>query len=243
MLHDGRDAIVVDPGDAAPVLSTLVMMQLALVGILVTHHHKDHVAGLQGLRAVLKGPIFGPAKETIPGDYVPVAEGDRVELLGVDWTVLDVPGHTSGHVAYACAEAMPDQDDPIVFCGDTLFSAGCGRLFEGTASQMHDALQRLAQLPGTTRVCCAHEYTLANLAFAQVVDPSNKALENHVQWSRAQRTLNLPTLPTTVAVELEINPFLRCNEPEVIASAMQHGAASKSALDVFTALRMWKNRF
>jgi hydroxyacylglutathione hydrolase len=243
ILHDGQRAIVVDPGDAAPVLGALTSMKLALMGILVTHHHPDHVAGLKGLRSVLQGPIFGPADEVVPVAYTPVSEGNRLDLLDMGWTVLDVPGHTSGHVAYVSDVPGLVDEGPILFCGDTLFSAGCGRLFEGTPSQMHHSLQRLAQLPGNTRVCCAHEYTLANLEFARAVEPQNSAAEAHRKWSLAQRALKLPTLPTTIACELAINPFLRCSEPDVIERALQHGAVSNESLDVFTALRLWKNRF
>jgi hydroxyacylglutathione hydrolase len=243
MLHDGQNAIVVDPGDAAPVLGALMVMKLTLVGILVTHHHQDHVAGLTDLRSVLEGPIFGPANEVICGPYTPVSEGWRFNLLDLDWTVLDVPGHTLGHVAYFSNGGRATDEPPLVFCGDTLFSAGCGRLFEGTPSQMHHSLQRLAQLPVHTRVCCAHEYTLANLAFAQTIEPHNMASERRKNWSLAQLALKLPTLPSTIGCELEINPFLRCAEPEVIERALQHGAASDNSLDVFTTLRLWKNQF
>ncbi len=243
MLHDGQNAIVVDPGDAAPVLSALTSLKLNLVGILVTHHHHDHVGGLPGLRSFLEGPVFGPARETIPGPYTPVSEGQQFSLLQIDWTVLDIPGHTAGHVAYVSNRNGSASEDPLLFCGDTLFCAGCGRLFEGTPSQMHHSLQYLSQLPGHTRVCCGHEYTLANLAFAQAVEPDNPAIARHRTWSLAQRALNLPTLPSTIARELEINPFLRCTQPAVVEQALRQGATSNNSVDVFAALRQWKNQF
>jgi hydroxyacylglutathione hydrolase len=239
MLHDDQHAIVVDPGDAVPVLHALASLQLQLVGILVTHHHHDHTAGLQSLRSVLKGPVWGPARETINTPHTPVAEGDRFEVLGYEWTVMDIPGHTSGHIAYF-SEA---EREPIVFCGDTLFSAGCGRLFEGTPAQMHHSLQRLAALPSSTRVCCAHEYTLANLAFAQAVEPNNPDVAQHLAWCQRAREQQAPTLPSSIGRELSINPFLRVHMAGIIDQAVQHGAQDREGAHVFAALRQWKNTF
>ena len=239
MLHDDRHAIVVDPGDGAPVLHALASMQLLLVGILVTHHHHDHTAGLQSLRSFLKGPVWGPARETIAGPYTPVGEGDSFELLGQVWNVLDIPGHTAGHVAYF-SEAG---GEPIVFCGDTLFSGGCGRLFEGTPAQMHHSLQRLAALSSSTRVCCGHEYTLANLAFAQAVEPDNPDVATHLAWCQREREQQAPTLPSSIGRELSINPFLRVHVAGVMDQALQHGAPDREAVHVFAALRQWKNTF
>ncbi len=239
MLHDGQHAIVVDPGDGAPVLHALASMQLTLVGILVTHHHHDHTAGLQSLRSVLKGPVWGPARETITGPYTPVGEGDRFELLGEVWNVMDIPGHTAGHVAYF----SETDGEPIVFCGDTLFSGGCGRLFEGTPAQMHQSLQRLAALPSNTRVCCGHEYTLANLAFAQAVEPENPDVAMHLTWCQRAREQQAPTLPSSIGRELSINPFLRVHVAGVMDQALQHGALSREGVQVFAALRQWKNTF
>lgn len=240
MLHDGTDAVVVDPGEAAPVLSALDERQLALAGILVTHHHGDHVGGIDGLRGRLKGPVYGPKRERIPEPFVALVEGDRVDVLGLRFEVIDVPGHTAGHIAYF----HPGRDGaPILFCGDTLFSGGCGRLFEGTAEQMHDSLGRLAALPGPTRVCCAHEYTLSNLRFARAVEPGNAALARYSAECEALREAGRPTLPSTLDVERAANPFLRCAEPEVVAAARSHGARSSEGAEVFGALRRWKNEF
>jgi len=235
MLHDGVDALVVDPGDATPVLEALAEQGLRLAGILVTHHHGDHVGGLEALRPHLHGPIFGPARENIPQPCTPVEAGDRVELLGLRFTVIDVPGHTAGHIAFY---AEPTGEAPLLFCGDTLFSGGCGRLFEGTPAQMHASLQRLAALPGTTRVCCAHEYTLSNLRFAQAVEPENAALRNYQAWCLEQRAQALPTLPSSLALELQINPFMRCSEPAVMAAA-----EAQDPVAVLASLRQWKNDF
>lgn len=240
MFHDGRQCIVVDPGDASVVSTALRAHGLSLAGILVTHHHADHVGGLQALRPLLDGPVFAPAFETIPGPVTPVRGGETVELLGCRFEVIDVPGHTAGHVAYL---HVPTDAAPVLFCGDTLFSGGCGRLFEGTPAQMWDSLSRLAALPGNTRVCCAHEYTLSNLRFARAVEGDNEALARYTTWCEAQRARQLPTLPSSVETERAINPFLRCAESGVVQSALAHGAASREAVDVFATLRSWKNEF
>jgi hydroxyacylglutathione hydrolase len=240
MLHDGASAIVVDPGDAAPVRQALAERSLKLAAIVVTHHHADHVGGVDALRDLLDGPVLGPARERIPEPFTPLAEGDVVELLGLRFEVLDVPGHTAGHIAYF--GHVPGQA-PLLFCGDTLFSAGCGRLFEGSPAQMHASLAKLAALPGNTRVCCAHEYTVSNLRFAQAVEPANAAVIDHLRACQAQRERGVPTLPSSVAQERRINPFLRTTEPEVVLSAQAHGAHSAAPTDILAALRQWKNEF
>lgn len=240
MLHDGREALVVDPGDAAPVADALDAQGLALTGILVTHHHADHVGGLRELLPRLQGPVHGPANEPMPVDVLPHAAGDRLQWQGISFGVLDVPGHTRGHIAYF-AEAAPG--GPLLFCGDTLFSAGCGRLFEGTPAQMHDSLSRLATLPGATRVCCAHEYTLANLRFAHAAEPANTDVSQHIAHCQALRDAGRPTLPSSIALERRINPFLRCAEPALADAARAHGAMSDDPAEVFAALREWKNHY
>ena len=240
MLHDGSSAIVVDPGEAAPVQAALDARRLTLGAILVTHHHGDHVGGVDALRPRLQGPVYGPRREDIPQPFVALDDGDVVDVLGLRFEVIDVPGHTAGHIAYF--HAGPGAA-PILFCGDTLFSGGCGRLFEGTAKQMHHSLSRLAALPGETRVCCAHEYTLSNLKFARAVEPGNRDLADYTAWCEATRARELPTLPSSIARERAINPFLRCAEPAVAQSAAAHGAASPAGSEVFAALRQWKNEF
>jgi hydroxyacylglutathione hydrolase len=243
MIHDGQQALVVDPGDSAPVLRTLDALGLSLAGILVTHHHSDHVGGLAALLPRLRGTVYGPAREPMPVPCQPVHDGDHISVMGLGFAVIDVPGHTAGHVAYFQTPRPAAASEPTLFCGDTLFSAGCGRLFEGTPAQMHQSLLRLSALPGNTRVCCAHEYTLSNLRFAQAVEPSNSQIAAHTQHCAALRTAGLPTLPSTIAQEQRINPFLRCHEPAVIQTAQAHGATSASGTDVFAALRLWKNHF
>lgn len=240
MLHDGARAVVVDPGDAAPVLDALDRLSLQLFGILVTHHHGDHTGGVDRLRSRLQGPVYGPARERIPSPFTPLNEGDVVQVLGLTFAVVDVPGHTAGHIAYVQQGAAPEG---LLFCGDTLFSAGCGRLFEGTPAQMHQSLSKLGALAADTRVCCTHEYTLSNLRFAATVEPDNTVLARHRAHCEALRAQGLPTLPSSIGLECMINPFLRCTEPAVVAAAQAQGAAGTSPVAVLAALREWKNRF
>lgn len=240
LLHDGAQAVVVDPGDAGPVRLALDTLRLQLRGILVTHHHPDHVGGIDGLRPQLLGPVWGPATEPIPPPFQAVADGERIDVLGLPFEAMLVPGHTAGHLAYAQCD---DSAEPLLFCGDTLFSAGCGRLFEGTPAQMATSLARLAALPAATRVCCAHEYTLSNLRFAAAVEPDNPDIAAHVERCNALRAAGREMLPSTLALEQRINPFLRCTEPAVVAAAQAQGAGSDAPVDVLAALRSWKNGF
>lgn len=240
MIDDGRSAIVVDPGEAGPVHAVLDARRLALADILVTHHHADHCGGVDDLRSRLQGSVFGPAHETVPQPCQPRNEGDVVEAMGLRFEVIDVPGHTSGHIAFFNREGA---GEPIVFCGDTLFSAGCGKLFEGTPAQMHESLTKLAALPDATRVCCGHEYTLSNLKFAHAVEPGNTEIANHIERCKALRAQGKPTLPSPIGRERRINPFLRTAEPDVIAAARAHGAAASSGSEVLAAIRSWKNEF
>ncbi len=240
LLHDGQQALVVDPGDAAPVTKALDDLGLQLAAILVTHHHADHVGGVNALRPRLQGPVYGPARETMPQPIQTLNGGDEIQVLGLHFRVIDVPGHTAGHIAYVQMGAGP-QEAPLLFCGDTLFSAGCGRLFEGTPAQMVKSLQKLSGLPGNSRVCCTHEYTLSNLKFAQAVEPGNAARAAYHERCIKLRAAGQPTLPSSLALELQINPFLRCTEAEVVASALHHGATAPDEVTVFAALREWKN--
>jgi hydroxyacylglutathione hydrolase len=238
LLHNGRHAAVVDPGDAAPVQAALDRMGLTLAAILITHHHGDHVGGLPALLARHDVPVYGPAGEDIRGVTQRLNEGDAVSIPALDarFRVLDVPGHTSGHIAYA--------GHGMLFCGDTLFGCGCGRLFEGTPQQMTASLSKLAALPGDTKVYCAHEYTLANIRFAEAVEPDNAALIARKARDMKSRDNLEPTLPTTIAEELATNPFLRWDSPAVKASAERHaGHVLTEPAAIFACLREWKNTF
>jgi len=238
LLVRGSEAAVVDPGDADPVLQRLRQRGLNLTAILVTHHHGDHVGGVEELAQTSGARVYGPRAEPIPACDVPLAGGDRLEVLGTTFEVLDVPGHTRGHIAYhAPAQRW-------LFCGDTLFAGGCGRLFEGTAGQMTESLARLACLPAETRVYCAHEYTLSNLRFALAVEPDNSALRARQQACIARRERDEPTVPSTIGEERATNPFLRCDMPAVRRLAQERaGAPLATTAEVFAVLRQWKNTF
>ncbi|MES2688636.1 MAG: hydroxyacylglutathione hydrolase [Pseudomonadota bacterium] len=240
LLHDGRRALIVDPGDAAPVQRVLLENGLHLESILVTHHHPDHTGGVAELHKATGAPVYGPAREAIPEPFKRLQDGDTVRALGLDFEVIDVPGHTAGHIAFF----TPEMDGrPLLFCGDTLFSGGCGKLFEGTPAQMLASLDRLAALPGNTRVCCTHEYTLSNLRFALAVEPDNSELIGYHARCTALRADGKPTLPTSMAQELLINPFLRTRQTTVMAAARRFDPASHDDNSVFAAIRQWKNQF
>lgn len=252
VLEDGRHAAVVDPGDDEPVQAFLENQGLELTAILATHHHGDHVGGLEALAARWKCEVFGPAGERIAGLTRKLREGDRITVPGLDLPleVLDVPGHTAGHIAYVGDASLPSPESgarenrPVLFCGDTLFACGCGRLFEGTPAQMMASLAKLAKLPRETRVYCAHEYTMSNIRFARAVEPGNAALAAREVRDAATRAASRPTVPSTLADEVDTNPFLRWASPEIIASATKHaGRALASPVEVFAAVREWKNDF
>ena len=238
LIHDERHAVVVDPGDASPVLDYLSAHDLTLSAIMVTHHHADHIGGLAALLQTYPVPVYGPASEHIAGVSNPLSDGDSVSLpgLGLTFSVLDVAAHTAGHIAYHAPG--------VLFCGDTLFSAGCGRLFEGTPEQLEKALSRLAALDGDTRVYCTHEYTLSNLAFARVADPDNPERDRYAAHCETLRAHGRPTLPSTIALEKDINPFLRTNTPSVLKAIAHHtGKTPESALECLRELRAWKDVF
>ena len=236
VIHDQCHAVVVDPGEAKPVLDFLEQKKLKLTAILNTHHHIDHVGGNLELLQQSQVPIYGPGSESISTVTHCLKEGDSVYLseLSLRLNVLDIPGHTAGHIAYYGAN--------LLFCGDTLFSCGCGRLFEGTAQQMYISLNKLAGLPDKTRVYCGHEYTLANINFARLVEPENQAITQLQILAEEQRKSNLPTLPSTIVMEKACNPFLRCSQPEVILNASNYaGKPLTDPVSVFAAIREWKN--
>ena len=237
-LRNASHAAVVDPGEARPVLDYLAAQKLELAAILATHHHPDHVGGIAEILRERKVPVYGPRNEPIATLTRAVSEGDRVTIpeLGMEFSVLDIPGHTRAHIAYYGAGSL--------FCGDTLFACGCGRLFEGTAEQMYASLQKLLALPDDTKVYCGHEYTLANIGFAKAVEPANAALKSREERDRKLRESGRPTLPSTLGEEKATNPFLRCREPAVVDSANKYlGARVSDPVRVFAAIRDWKNTF
>lgn len=249
LLHNGKQALVVDPGDASPVAKKLSELDLDLVAILVTHHHGDHTGGVLALHQQYGCEVYYPAKERLT--FVnqldstkahALAGADTVDALGLALTTIEVPGHTLGHIAFYAPE-VPSLGS-VLFCGDTLFSGGCGRLFEGTPAQMLASLTQLAQLPPATWVCCAHEYTLANLKFARAVDPNNQALLGYSSKAQSLRSKGLPTLPVRLGDECEINPFLRVDQLTIAQTVLNEFPQTPAQPEaVFAALREWKNNF
>jgi hydroxyacylglutathione hydrolase len=237
-LRLGNNAAVVDPGEAGPVLAYLRAHKLNLTAILNTHHHADHVGGNAELLEHYPVPVYGPYDDRIPTVSDRVREGDKFTLPGfaIEFQVFEIPAHTRTHIAF--------YGDGMLFCGDTLFACGCGRLFEGTPAQMHASLAKLAQLPGTARVYCGHEYTLSNIKFARAVEADNVELAAWEKTAAALRAKDEPTLPSTLERELRANPFMRCEEPGVIAAACRHaGRPLADPVSVLGALREWKNNF
>jgi hydroxyacylglutathione hydrolase len=232
------EVVAVDPGDAAPVLAYLKLHQKTLAAILITHHHADHTQGVAALSQQYSVPVYGAHNSQHTGITHRLQDQEEVIIpeLALSLKTLAIPGHTLDHMAY--------YNNAMVFTGDTLFSAGCGRLFEGTAQQMWESLQRLQQLPDDTAVYCGHEYTLSNLAFAQTVEPKNQAVKQHIEHVQKIRALNQPSIPSTMGLEKQINPFLRTSKPDVMAAVEKHvGQTLKSPVDVFAHLRQWKNNF
>lgn len=241
VIECGKQVSIVDPGDAAVVEKYLQQTGFQLTSILITHHHYDHTGGIAQLTQNHGMPVYGPAQENIPGITTKLKEGDRFNLFGsedTEFEVLEVPGHTSGHIAYVCTAQN------ALLCGDTLFSGGCGRLFEGTASQMHRSLSKLAALPNDTRVYCTHEYTAANLEFALTVEPDNAELLSYHQKVQELRAANSKTLPSTIQLEKAINPFLRTDQPQIKQQAeLRARQPLDSTTEVLATIRQWKDEF
>ncbi len=242
LISNGRQAVVVDPGQAEPVMQVLKDQQLSLSAILLTHHHQDHVGGVAELVAQTGAKVWGPAGEILPVCDTTLIEGDTFKdaALQLNLSVLDIPGHTAGHIAFFGTFGTT----PVLFCGDTLFAAGCGRVFEGTPAQMAASLAKLAALPVDSRVYCAHEYTLSNMRWACAVEPGNTALQHWHEHASEQRRLNQPTLPSSIELELACNPFLRARQPSVVQAATDWAQRELTTpVEVFAALREWKNNF
>lgn len=228
--------LVIDPGQAAPVLGFLQQNQLQLTHILITHHHFDHTDGIQELTHRFEAIVYGPRHETIPSVQFKVDESDQITIFNTRFKVLDIPGHTKGHIAYYGAGS--------VFCGDTLFTAGCGKIFEGTPPQMWDSLQKINSLPSETLIYCGHEYTLSNLKFALEVEPLNSAIQERYENVKSLQAQDKPTVPAPLSLERATNPFLRCQEATLIAAVEKKYAKKlRNSIEVFAHLREWKNNF
>ncbi len=237
-ISQGNNCAIVDPGDAKPVLRELKETRQQLTAILITHHHGDHVGGVKQLKQQFNCPVYGPANETIPFIDHPLKQGDRIQVEGLNLSldIIDIPGHTAGHIGYF--------GNNHLFCGDTLFAGGCGRLFEGTPEQMLNSLEKLAALPLNTQIYCAHEYTLSNLKFALSVEPDNKTLEERYFQVKLAREKHQATVPSTLTIELATNPFLRTGQPGLKASAEKFlGRTTTSKAQVFAAIRQLKDQF
>lgn len=241
IIHDGQHAAVVDPGDASPILEALAAHQLVLSAILLTHHHADHIGGVIPLLAHAAVPVFGPAKDQISSVSRPLHQDGQITVPGINLnlSVVEVPGHTLGHIAYFA----PEQH--WLFCGDTLFAGGCGRIFEGTPEQMLHSLDKLAALPDDTTIYCAHEYTMSNLKFAQEIEPSNPDLISRIEREQHKRNLGIPTVPSQMLLEKQTNPFLRSRNADVVQRLFAAGkiSARQNEIENFAALREWKNHF
>ena len=244
IVHNGCDAIVIDPGDAEAILRALEQHKLSLRAILLTHHHPDHIGGVAALLQVAPVKVYGPGNEGIAQVSHPVHDQDTITIpsLNLNLQVIATPGHTLGHIAYYAPQLAN------LFCGDTLFGAGCGRLFEGSPAQMLASLDRLSELPDETQVFCAHEYTIANLRFAMMVDPNNQDLIERCAIEEEKRRQLQPTIPSQLGIEKLSNPFLRIRDPEILKSLVKHGkipalSAETDDSDHFAALRLWKNTF
>lgn len=241
VIRNRNAVIVIDPGTAIPVIEYIRSERLQLIAILITHHHHDHTGGITDLLQFSEVPVYGPRSKNIPAITHPVIENDAIFFpeLPLTLSVFEIPGHTLDHIAYYGSHPFG-----MLFCGDTLFACGCGRVFEGTAEQMYRSLQKLSQLPDETLIYCAHEYTLSNIKFALAADPQNAELLAFEVAAQKQRDHNRPTIPTTIGHEKLMNPFLRCDNQEIIASVQKHyGYSQPDPLDIFTALRNWKNNF
>ena len=238
LVSTNEGSIVIDPGESKNIQKLIDNNTIDLKGILITHHHYDHTNGLSELVKKNELEVYGPVNN-IDGINHRLTDKDKISIIGIDFDVISIPGHTLDHIGFYSANA----NNPILFCGDTLFAGGCGKIFEGTYEQMFNALKKITKLPINTNIYCGHEYTLSNLKFALEADDTNKELIEEFKKVKNKINSNIPSLPTTLDKELKVNPFLRCDNINIQNKIIEKFKVSNNELEVFTALRKWKDNF